>query len=89
MKKLFQTLHVRFSKATTAWENFSSERGDILYFADLQSHDAKSALHKIEESFEKMSNLKLTLTQMQHTCEESSKVVSRLTITCLTLADKS
>lgn len=77
MTDLFQLLRERFSKANTVWEKFDGKRGDVLYFADIQDSGAKSALHKIEESFEKMKNLELTLARLQHTCEQSAHLVSQ------------
>lgn len=76
MTKLFQLLRERFSQANATWRNFNSEKGDVLYFSDLRNQDAKSALHKIEESFEKMAILEVKLIRLQHTCEQSAKIVS-------------
>ncbi|KAF3038772.1 hypothetical protein E8E12_000549 [Didymella heteroderae] len=76
MTKLFQLLRERFSQANATWRNFNSEKGDVLYFSDLRDNDARSALHKIEESFEKMAILEVKLIRLQHTCEQSAKILT-------------
>jgi hypothetical protein len=76
MTKLFQLLRERFSQANATWRNFNSPRGDVLYFADLDDNEVRGALHKIEESFEIMAQLETTLIRLQHTCEQSAKIVS-------------
>ncbi len=75
MTEMFQLLRDYFSRTKTVWENFCAERGDICYFADLKDRDAKSALHRIEECFEKMKEYELTLKRLQHNCEQYAEMV--------------
>ncbi|KAJ4334591.1 hypothetical protein N0V87_006736 [Didymella glomerata] len=76
MTKVFRNLRQRFSRARDGWERFSGPRGDILYFEDLRNGNARDALHKIEESFEKMSDLERELHVMLDTCSEETKAFS-------------
>ncbi|KAJ8113690.1 hypothetical protein OPT61_g4232 [Boeremia exigua] len=73
IKELFQLLREFFSKINMVWECFRGKGGDIGYFQDLDDMNAKSALHKIEECFEKMKNLELTLERLQHTCDQHAE----------------
>lgn len=74
MTKIFRHLRQRFARARRAWERFNNLRGDVLYFKDLRDGNALDALHKIEQSFETMSDLEMTLEKMLETCRESATI---------------
>ena len=79
---LLRKLRERFSTTIQAWDRFDTPDGDIRYFSDISDISepqaqviAKLALNNIKEIFENLKDLEQTLTSLDKSCEEHSRVV--------------
>jgi hypothetical protein len=80
---LLRKLRGRFSTTIRAWDRFDAPDGDVRYFSDISNISepqpkvvANLVLNEIKEIFENLKDLENTLTSLDKSCEEYSKVVS-------------
>jgi hypothetical protein len=76
MVRLFGVLRDRFQETSSVWDRFSRRHdSDLLYFSDLQSLEARSALNKIEKSFERLEILEMTVTRLRGEAQTATEMV--------------
>jgi hypothetical protein len=78
--ELLRQLIAVLSETTKAWERFTSVKGDIGYFSNIQSSldniSACQLIRAIQETFEGLEVLGQKLSELEKSCHNSAQAVS-------------